>query len=235
MSGLAVISGATRGIGRNVAILLAQKGYHLALASRSQEDLAELKREILEINANAQVLITRVNFSEKSDIDFFTKYVLEKWSKVDIIINNVGVYNTDSVLDFNMSDLNETLRINFFSAIHLTSPFLDQMIRSQTGYIFNICSVLSKIVRPKAASYSISKHALLAYSKLLQEEFRGTGIKVTSIIPGSTNTSSWGEANVPREQFVQPEDIADLIWTCIQSKKGTFPEELIIQASHPEY
>jgi short-subunit dehydrogenase len=235
MSKNAIVSGATRGIGRSTVLNLARKGYNLALGSRNQEDLAQLKKEILEIDSKLEVLITRINFGEKSDIDFFTKYILDKWNSVDVIINNVGHYDTDSILDFIAEEVIEMMNTNFYSAIHLTSPFLDQMIRNQSGHIFNICSVLSKEVRAEAASYSISKHALYAYSKLLQDEFRGTGIKVTSIIPGSTNTSSWGDANVPRNEFVQPEDVANMIITCLESKKGTFPEEIILQASHRDY
>ncbi|MDA9563733.1 SDR family NAD(P)-dependent oxidoreductase [Flavobacteriales bacterium] len=226
MRKVAIVSGASRGLGRTIAIRLAEAGYDLAIASRSIGALNELKHTI-EQKYSVKVLTEVVDFSDKKSIDNFTTVVNDNYPVVDIIVNNIGIYGGSTVSE--MGDLQKMMNTNFYSAVSLTSAFLTAMQEAQHGHVFNICSIVNRHPRFMNAAYTISKDALFSYSKVLREEMRDYGVKVSAILPGAINTSSWDGIEAPRDEMVQPEDVANAIMYALSLSKHAYMEEIVIR------
>jgi short-subunit dehydrogenase len=103
------------------------------------------------------------------------------------------------------------------------------MIAAKDGYIFNMCSIASIMAYPNGGSYSISKFALLGMTKVLREELKPHGIRVTAIMPGATLTASWEGVDLPAERFMKPEDVAETIYTAYALSKQSVVEEILIR------
>ncbi len=230
---VAVISGATRGLGKSLALALAQQGYSLALASRNLSDLEKLYEEITR-NFNVEVFIFQADLSEKEQTINFSNKIYEKFKTVDVLINNVGKYDVDRITDEDV-DFELMMKVNLNSAYFLSKNISIKMCQNNKGHIFNICSVLSFSTRQNAASYTISKHALKGFNDVLREEMREYGVKVTAIYPGSINTTSWEGIMAPKELFVQTEDIVGIIKACLKTSKNANIEEVVIKPLDNKY
>ncbi|TXB64624.1 SDR family NAD(P)-dependent oxidoreductase [Vicingus serpentipes] len=229
----AVITGATRGVGRASAFMLAQEGYDLALSSRNISDLEQLKLE-LESKFGNSVFIQQADLSIKEEAINFSENIIEKFNKIEVLINNIGKYNVSKLTDSD-SDLELMINTNLNSAYYISKNIAVNMGNNNSGHIFNICSVLSLKPRIEAATYTISKHALKGFNDVLREEMREHNVKVTAIYPGSINTSSWDGIIAPKEKFVQPEDIAKTIKTCLSISKNANIEEIVINPLDKNY
>ena len=229
----AIVSGATKGIGKAITLALAGEGYDLGLGARNLQELDLLRKEIQALYPDIEVITKSVDFSQKHETRNFAETFLHHWGDIDILVNNVGVYEEDNLDELNESALMKMFNVNFFSAMRLTQPFLPEFKKRKSGHIINICSVLSKKVRKKAVSYSLSKQALYGYTKILRNELRNYDVKVTAILPGSTNTASWDGLDAPVEEFVQPEDVANGVLMAIQS--NGLVEEFEIKPINPKH
>lgn len=230
---VAVISGATKGLGKSLAIALAKEGYSLALNARNKNDLEQLQSELVR-NYSSNVFIYVADLSDKNNALDFSNKVLGEFKNVDVLINNVGKYDLDKITDDGV-DLDDMMKTNLNSAYYLTKHLSINMCKNGKGHIFNICSVLSLIPRSTAATYTISKHALKGFNDVLREEMREYGVKVTAIYPGSINTSSWEGIVAPKELFVQPDDIVNIVKTCLHNSKNANIEEIVIKPLDKKY
>jgi short-subunit dehydrogenase len=116
--------------------------------------------------------------------------------------------------------------LNLYSAYYLTQSLLPLMIAQQKGHVFNMCSIAS--IMPYGA-YAVSKHALLGFSRVLREEVKDKGIRVTAIMPGATYTASWDGTELPQERFMKAEDIAQSLWDIYQLSQQTVVEEIVLR------
>lgn len=230
---VAVISGATKGVGKALAIALAKEGFSLVLNARNKNDLEQLQLELLR-NYSSNVFIYVGDLSDKNSALDFSAKVLSEFKKIDVLINNVGKYDLDKVTDDGV-DLDDMMKTNLNSAYYLTKHLSINMCKNGKGHIFNICSVLSLMPRSTAATYTISKHALKGFNDVLREEMREYGVKVTAIYPGSINTSSWEGIVAPKELFVQPDDIVNIVKTCLHTSKNANIEEIVIKPLDKKY
>ncbi|MFT5642152.1 MAG: short-subunit dehydrogenase, partial [Cyclobacteriaceae bacterium] len=118
---------------------------------------------------------------------------------------------------------------NLYSAYHLTRGLIPQMKKDKSGYVFNICSTASIMAYANGGSYSISKFAMYGMSKVLREEMKSFGVKVTSVMPGATLTASWEGADIPPERFVKPEDVAIMVLSTYLLSDRAVVEDLVIR------
>lgn len=227
--GLVVITGGTKGIGRALVERFCQEGYTVACCSRSQEDLQALQQEISTKHPQGKVLIKAADMSKRQDAKAFGKFVLEARLPLEVLINNAGVFIPGQVQSEEEGVLEHTIQTNVYSAYHLTRSLLPAMISAQRGHIFNICSTASITAYTNGGSYCISKFALLGFSKVLREELKDKGIRVTSVLPGATLTASWEGVDLPEERFMKPEDVADLIWVSWQLSGRSVVEEILLR------
>lgn len=225
----ALVTGASKGMGRAIALALGLEGYNLAICARNIEDLKMLEEEILKKNPSVKVFLKACDFSDEKEVEQLAKWVESRFSVLDVLVNNVGIYERVSMLKEGPNVLNEHMQINLFTPHYLSNYFGKIMRDARKGHIFNITSVASRNPVSAAGAYTITKYALTGLTKVLREELRKFGVKVTEIIPGSTLTSSWEGTEVPAEQFVLPEDIAKVILTCLSLSAGANIEEVTIK------
>ncbi len=223
----AVITGATKGIGRAIALKLASHGYNLAICARNEQELLALKKELE--HSNVKVLTKVTDCSEKAEVLAFCEFVATAFGQVELLINNVGTFVPGSLLDEPDEAFEQQQRLNVNAAYYF-SKFFGKMMRAQkAGHIFNICSVASVETIADAGSYTVTKTAMYSLNNVLRKELAQYNVKVTAILPGSTLTASWDGTTLPPEQFVQPEDIANSLYTILTLSKGVNVEELILK------
>lgn len=225
----AIVTGATKGMGRAIAFHLAANNYNIAFCSRDVEQINDL---IKELNRDYPVLRffgMKADLGRPEDVKHFAEFANEKLSFVDVLINNAGLYIPAELLKEDENCLERHMQVNVFAPHYLSKFFAIKMSAEGRGHIINICSVASLEPVLSAGSYSISKSALLALTKTLREELRPVGIKVTAILPGSTLTNSWSETSLPSEWFISVDDIAKTVINCLQISLGANIDEVIIR------
>lgn len=222
----ALITGATKGIGRAIAIKLWQNGYDLALIARNQKELESFKDELF--LTGRTVLIYAADCSHKEQVYDFLNKVEVEFGFVDVLVNNVGTFLPGSLLDEEDEVFEKQQQLNVNSAYYISKFFAKKMRSAKCGHIFNICSVASKAPVKNGGSYSVTKAAMLSLNNVLRQELAPHNVKVTAFLPGSTKTSSWEGTTVPDEKFVQPEDIAETLFTILNLSKGVNVDEVLI-------
>lgn len=221
----AIISGATRGIGRAIAKILALKGYDLILLARSEGELKKLAEEL------SQPQLTHIYYAldltDLTQIKSLSEKLLATDS-VKLLINNLGEYKLDQASNLKENELLELLEINLFSAINLTQSALPSLKTSNSSAIINIGSVMGLTASKEATAYSISKHAFKAWNDALREELKTNNIKVSCIYPGAVNTSSWDGTDANRGAMIQAEDIAKIVGNLVDLGSTCLVEEVRI-------
>lgn len=225
----ALITGATKGMGRAIAVAFAGLGINVAVCSRNQADLEALAAEISAINPDVKVFTQVADGSKKDQLLNFASAAQQALGYISIVVNNLGIFAPLSILDDADDTFETQMNTNFMPAYHLYRHFGKTMMEAKRGHIFNICSVASLQPIPPAGSYSISKYALLGLNKIMRQEMQPHGVKVTAIIPGSTLTASWDGAQVNKDDFVLPEDIAAAVVTCFTMSTGANVDELVVR------
>lgn len=225
----AVITGATKGIGRSTAELFAKRGINMAICSRNQSDLEEFSRALLTINSKIEVIYQVCDVSSKSEVLAFANFVKGHWSEIDILINNAGIFLPGEILLEKDGHMESQMETNLYSAYHLTRFCMPWILKSKQAHIFNICSVASILAYPNGGSYSISKFALLGFTKVLREELKSKAVKVTAVLPGATWSFSWEGADFPEDRLMQADDIAIAIWSALQMSPSAVVEEILIR------
>jgi short-subunit dehydrogenase len=224
-----VITGASRGIGRSIALRFGKGGHHLAICSRNENSLQQVKSEIQKINPTTKVFAQKANISNQKEIGIFGENVLEKFESIDVLVNNAGIFLPGAIHEELEGQLEKMMVTNVYSAYHLTRSLLPRMMQQKKGHIINMCSTASLKAYPNGGSYSISKFALLGFSKNLREEMKPYHIKVTAVCPGPTWTDSWAGANIPKEKFMTTDDIAEVIWNICHLSPQADVEEIILR------
>lgn len=222
----ALITGASEGIGWACAQKLAEEGYNLILAARNEDKLLRRAEELVEINPEIEVYVHAGNLTDQTKLVELASLISTEEIALHVLINNVGQYMEDSVLDEH-NQLYKSLQINLVTPVNLTA-LLWKDIAAHKGHIFNIGSILSRDVRTEAASYTMAKHALRAWNKMLGEELRPRGVKVTGIFPASVYTKAWEGSPVDSALLIDPEDIASLISQNLKSGFQAVQSEIFI-------
>ncbi len=220
----AIITGATKGIGRAIAIILAKNGYNIIGCARNKKALIDFETEIKSYGVN--VLAIKADCSKKQDILSFIEQALIFAPKVDVLVNNVGVFFPGSLLDEadDIFEIQQEINVN---ATYYIAKRIGMLMRTQGfGHIFNVCSVASKAPVENAGSYSVTKAAMLSLNHVLRSELAPHNVKVTAIIPGSTYTASWEGTTIDKEKFVQPEDVAKSVIAILNLSDGVNVDEI---------
>jgi short-subunit dehydrogenase len=224
-----IISGATKGIGRAIAESFAAEGFNLFICSRNQADLDAMKKALTEQYQDLLVHTRAADVSKKSEVLAFADFINQRTNKIDVLVNNAGVFRPGLITEEEDGVLETLIETNLYSAYRLTRAVLPLLRRNGKGHIFNMCSIASILAYPHGGSYSISKFALLGFSKVLREELKETGIKVTAILPGATWSAAWAGAGFPEERLMQAADIAKTIWSAYQLSDSAVVEEIIVR------
>lgn len=220
-----VVSGCTKGIGFAICNHFAANGFSVAGYARNPKDIKEMQTTFSNNYPQQQFLFVAADASKKDEVLAFGKTVSEQFLSVEILVNNAGVFLPGSIMEEADHTLETLMETNVYSAYYLTRILQPILKRN----VFNMCSIASLQAYPAGASYTISKFALLGFSKQLREELKNTNIKVTAVMPGAVLTNSWAGVDLPKTRFIQPEDIAKTIYNTYLLSDGADIEELVIR------
>lgn len=225
----AIVTGATKGIGRALAFHLAASNYNIAFCSRDDGQIKELIGELNRDYPALRFFGMKADMGKPEDVKYFADFVIENLGFTDVLINNAGLYIPAELLKEEETCLEQQMQVNVFAPHYLSKFFASRMLTEGRGHIVNICSLASLEPVLRAGSYSISKMALLGLTKALREELRPAGIKVTAILPGSTLTDSWSGTSLPSEWFISVDDVARAVINCLELSSGANIDEIVIR------
>ncbi len=225
----ALITGASEGMGKAISESLAKEGYDLILCARREETLSTFRDGLLQSHPHLKIRIVAIDFSKPEDVKALEKLALAEFPDLDVLVNNVGSFQPGSLLTGQEDALETMLQVNLMAAYRLARIFAKGMAARKQGHIFAIGSIGGKEAVKGAGSYSVTKFALQGLMINLREELKEWGVKVTSILPGSTLTSSWKGTTIPADQFILPEDIAEAVLSCLRMSKGANVEEILVR------
>lgn len=224
---IVVITGASKGLGKAFARQFA-RGNTLLLCARNegalQETVTELKKEFPSSNIHYKI----TDVSKKAQVLAFARWC-SSFGPVDVLINNAGKFIPGSVYNEEDGVLEMMVETNLYSAYFLTRALLPEMMKQKSGHIFNICSIASLQAYSNGGSYSISKFAMLGFSKNLREELKPYNIKVTSVMPGAAFTDSWKGTGVNENRIMQADDVAKMVKAASTLSVQACVEEIIVR------
>jgi 3-oxoacyl-[acyl-carrier protein] reductase len=230
MEKVIIITGASRGIGRNIAITLAKAGYKIIANYNNSEKEAKNLQEELRQN-NIEIDIVKADVSKRKEVKNLVQYTLEKYKKIDVLINNAGISEYKLFTDETDEDWQRVINTNLFSAFAMSQEVLPNMIYRKEGLIINISSIWGISGGALEVLYSISKAGLDGLTKALAKEVGPSGIRVNSIAPGTIQTqmnehlSKVEIENIkeqtPLEKIGKPEDISKCIKWLIEDEYTT--------------
>jgi short-subunit dehydrogenase len=229
-----VITGASKGIGKAVAEAFAQDGAAVYLCARSEVVLYNTVAELQAKYPEALIKARPADVSKKEEVLAFGEWVKSEVtrqgsSRVDILVNNAGTFIPGSVHNEDDGLLESMIATNLYSAYHLTRCLLPGMIEAKQGHIFNMCSIASLHAYKNGGSYSISKFALLGFSKNLREELMPHRIKVTAVSPGAVMSDSWGSFDNSSKRIMEAADIAAMIVASAKLSPQAVVEDIVIR------
>ncbi len=215
----AFITGASRGIGREIAVAMAQAGADVALVARTAEGLAATEHAVLACGREAFVIPADV--TDQDAVAVAAAGAIDRLGHVDIVVNNAGGSNfIAAVMDLRMSGWDKLLRLNLTSAVYVCQAFGQHLIERGQGSVINVASVAGLISSPFLAPYGAAKAGLISLTKTLAVEWAPHGIRVNALCPGWTatdlNRNLWEDeaaskatiANVPMRRWGRPEEMA---------------------------
>ena len=239
---VALVTGASRGIGKSIALELAKAGASLALISRNEELLRRVSEEAK--NIGVKCLYGVFDVSDEDRLESFIHAVYHQLGSIDILVNNAGVYETSTLADQPLDSWRRLLEINLTAAMRASRAVVPLMVKKNWGRIISVSSISGKAGEPFGAAYSASKFALIGMSQSLALEVAENGITVNAVCPGwvdtdmareQLNRGNGAELNaipvadseeiarlsVPQKRLIQPEEVASLVaYLCTEGARG---------------
>ena len=240
---VAIITGASSGIGYATALTLSKAGIRVAVGARRTERLQELEKQI--IKNNGEILVQKTDVTRKSDCDSLVNTIVEKWGKVDILINNAGLMPLSYFKNGKVEEWEQMIDVNIKGVLYCTSAVVPYMLEKKSGHIINISSVAGRIVFAGGSVYCATKHAIAALSEGLRKELSPSyNIRVTCIEPGAVETellesitdeSMTGFIQATKNmETLRSDDIANAILYAVQAPGHVNVNEILIRPTAQE-
>jgi NAD(P)-dependent dehydrogenase (short-subunit alcohol dehydrogenase family) len=225
----AIVTGATKGIGRAIAEALVKAGAHVAITARHEDDIAEAVSQLNKLGpgtATGHVVDVRDYNQVKS--------LFANIGALDILVNNAGVGIFSSVESMSVEDFRTVLETNVFGVFCCCHEAIPLMKQRGGGYIINISSLAGANAHPRMAAYNASKFGLNGFSEALMQEVRHDGIKVSYIMPGSVNTEFGGDETSDQKSWqLQPHDVAEVVMDLLSQPARALASRIEIRPSRP--
>lgn len=228
MTKVAIITGASQGIGAAMAIYFAKNGYHLALVSRDEKKLSSLQTELI-TQYSALVTIHPCNIADKAAVKNTFQEIIAHHKQIDVLFNNAGIYY-HGTSDIPIEQFEEMIQVNLLGAFYVLHEVVPVMKTQKSGYIFNMCSRSGIFPRPILGAYGASKLSFKGYSEALYKELAPFGVKVTAFHPGGVNTQMTDWLKTPKNELVQTEDIIILVDALLRLHPYANISDIMIEA-----
>jgi NAD(P)-dependent dehydrogenase (short-subunit alcohol dehydrogenase family) len=227
---VALVTGATRGIGFAIAKALAAEGANLAIAARDSPALEKAGRELAAYKT--RIVSKACDVADRESVDLLLREIRGKFGHLDILVNNAGVSHAQApVEELDIASWEKVLATNLTGMFLVTRAALPLM--KSGGTIVNNLSVAAKEVFPGEAAYCASKHGALGLTNTLREELRPKGIRVIALLPGATDTEIWNQfwPEAPRKKMMSPETVAAAVVSALTLPGNSSMDEMIINPS----
>ncbi len=216
---VAIVTGASRGIGRATALELARRGAHLCLAARTVTSLEETAAQAHRFGG--EVLVAQTDITSPQQVQAMVGQTVERFGRVDILVANAGAYVRAPIEQVDAAMLERSLAVNFYGAVYCVQAALPHMLAQGNGHIALVSSYDGKKALPGDAPYACAKFALNAYGEALRQELSPRGIHTTLILPGRVKTEMIKDLRLPSIQPpIPPEQVARAIANALQRRKA---------------
>jgi len=240
---VAIITGASSGIGYATALTLSKAGAKVAIGARRVDKLEELAKKITD--NGGEVFYQKLDVTQKSECDDFAKAVLEKWNSIDILVNNAGLMPLSFFKSLKVDEWDKMIDVNIKGVLYSTGAVITHMKEKKSGHIVNLSSVAGRVVFASGSVYCATKFAIAAFSEGLRKEFSTrANIRVTSIEPGVVDTElndtitdeslKGFVENTKKMEALHAEDIANAILYAVESPSHVNVNEILIRPTTQE-
>ncbi|MDK2896002.1 MAG: hypothetical protein PWP04_122 [Candidatus Atribacteria bacterium] len=217
---VALITGASRGIGRAIAQTLAQKGLKLALNARSLDQLKEVKATLT--TGEEEAVLCPGDLGDSATPIAVVKKVIDYFGQLDVLINNAGVALAKPLADTTLEEWDEQMAVNARAPFLLCREAIPYLKKSEVATIVNLSSVVGTKGYINQGAYTASKHALMGLTKVLARELHSEGIRVHVVAPGgvATDLISTMRPDLKANDLIHPQEIADIVWFLLSRRRG---------------
>jgi NADP-dependent 3-hydroxy acid dehydrogenase YdfG len=240
---VAIITGASSGIGYATALALSKAGAKVAIGARRVDRLEELAEKISA--DGGEVFYQKLDVTQRSECENFAKAVLDKWGSIDILVNNAGLMPLSLFKNLKVDEWDRMIDVNIKGVLYCTGSVILHMKEKKSGHIVNLSSVAGRTVFPTGTVYCATKHAIAAFSEGLRQEFSArSNIRVTSIEPGVVSTELTDTItdeslqgfieNAKKMEALRAEDIANAILYAVESPSHVNVNEILIRPTTQE-
>ena len=220
MNKIALITGGTRGIGKQIALTFAKEGYNIALNYRTEnEDLKNTKKEIEE--NNVKCFTFQGDVTNFKDCEQFVKQIVEEFGNIDVLVNNAGITRDTLLMRMKEEDFKQVIDTNLIGTFNVTKNVISYMMKARSGRIINISSVVGISGNAGQTNYSASKAGIIGFTKSLAKEVASRNITVNAVAPGFIETQMTDvlkedikeeiAKKIPLKRMGTPQDVANVV------------------------
>lgn len=228
-SKVALITGASGGIGREVSMGLASDGYRLSLTARSSDRLETVACEITKIRGPRNMpLVSAADLTIPEQAERIVAETVEQYGRIDLLFNSIGIYRTGN-WEIAPTAFEEQMSVNVTGVLNIVRAVIPQMVKQGSGYIITVASRRGKIACAEEGAYSASKYAVVGMSEALYKELAPKGIKVTVLCPGWVDTPMVEDAAFPKQEMIIPQDILETVRFLTKLSPAACVKEVLIE------
>ena len=230
---VAIITGASRGIGRTVAQKFAKEGMAIALVGRDNSALQETA-DLIKKESNQPTLQIQADLMDSQQIDSIVNHTVDEWGRIDVLVNNAGIMYQKPFAEHTQEEIQKTLDVNLRAVIFLTQKALPHIRKAENGAIINIASLAGKNPVKNGTVYAATKWALRGFAASLMQEVRQDDVRVVTVFPGSVDTELNRGSALQRDTMLQPEDVAHAAYSALVVNRRAMMSEIDLRPSNPK-
>ena len=227
----AIVTGASKGIGRAIALALGKAGANVVLAARSAKELETVGQEMRQAGCSA--IVQAADVTNREQVERLVSKAIGSFGRIDILVNNAGIGTFKTVVDMEVEEFDAMWNVNMRGVFLATKAVLPHMTKAGSGNIVNISSLAGKNGFKGGAGYGATKWALRGFAASLMLEVREFNIRVITIFPGSVDTR-FSSMSLKGEKITQPEDVADAVLFAVTAPSRAMFSEIDVRPTNPK-
>ena len=231
---LTIVTGASRGIGKGIALRLAKEGHDLMLFGRDKSALEQVNQEVRSFAVNTEMFLG--DAADQKFVHDSVQQILKNHGRIDHLINNAGMGILKKLVDSSLEEFKQQIDVNLYGVYNFTKSVINHMIENRKGSIINISSLAGKNAFVGGTMYGATKHALMGFTKSLMLEVREYNIRVAAICPGSVDTNFNPNRNeiAEKKNILLSEDVAETVMLVLNMPIRAMVSEIDIRPTNPK-